>query len=281
MNHSKDIFELYNGYGIPSVGFGTWLTTDEEATEVVKTAVQAGYRHIDTASRYANEKGIGQGIKECGVPREELFITSKVWATERGYESTLKSFEKTIEDLQLDYLDLYLIHWPASPSRFEDWDQINLDTWRALTELYEAGKIRAIGVSNFLPYHMESLMKTRVKPMVNQIEYHPGVNQEETVAYCKENGVLVQAWSPLGRRRVLEHELLKEIAVRYNKSVAQICIRWALQNGVLPLPKSTTPSRIKENLEVFDFEISAEDMAAINEMEPCGESGLHPDTVAF
>ncbi len=274
-----NVFKLNNGYHVPGVGFGTWLTTDEQAAEVVKTAIAMGCRHIDTAAYYFNEKGIGQGIAECGVPREELFITSKVWSTERGYESTKKAFAKTMENLQLDYLDLYLIHWPASPNRQADWDEVNLATWRALTELYEAGKIKAIGVSNFLPYHMESLMKTRVKPMVNQIEYHPGEMKSETVEYCKRNGVLVEAWSPLGRRRILEHELLKEIAVKYNKSVAQICIRWALQNGVLPLPKSTTPSRIKENLDVFDFEITKEDMERINTMEPCGGSGLHPDEV--
>ncbi len=272
-------FLLSNGYQIPEIGFGTWKTTDEQAADVVKTALAMGYRHIDTAAYYFNEQGIGKGIAESGIPREELFVTSKVWSTDRGYESTLRAFEKSLANLGLDYLDLYLIHWPASPKRQADWDEVNLDTWRALTELYEAGKVRAIGVSNFLPYHLESLMKTRVKPMVNQIEYHPGENKQETVEYCQKNGVLVQAWSPLGRTRILEHELLKEIAAKYEKSVAQICIRWALQNGVLPLPKSTTPSRIKENLEVFDFEISKEDMERITGMEPCGGSGLHPDEV--
>lgn len=210
-----------------------------------------------------------------------MFVTSKVWNTERGYEKTIAAFEKTLSDLGLDYLDLYLIHWPASSSQYDNWEEINLETWRAMTELYKAGRIKSIGVSNFLPHHLKALMKTEVPPMVNQIEYHPGLTQAETVEYCKKHSILVEAWSPLGTGRMLNNETLKSIAGKYKKSVAQLCIRWCLQNGVLPLPKSVTPARIVENADVFDFEITAEDLNAINDMPYFGGSGLHPDKINF
>lgn len=282
MKSLHDTFKLNNGYEIPCVGFGTWQTPDgETAVMAVSEAIKAGYRHIDTAACYENEVGVGQGIKASGIEREKLFVTSKVWNTERGYEKTMAAFEKTLSDLGLDYLDLYLIHWPASSSQFENWEEINLDTWRAMTELYQAGRIKAIGVSNFLPHHLDALMKTEVPPMVNQIEYHPGFTQAETVEYCREHHIAVEAWSPLGTGRMLNNETLKSIAETYGKSAAQLCIRWCLQNGILPLPKSVTPSRIAENTEIFDFEIAAEDMAVIDTMDYCGGSGLHPDKVDF
>ena len=282
MNKLTDTFKLNNGYEIPCVGFGTWQTPDgDTAVLAVSEAIKAGYRHIDTAACYGNEVGVGKGIKTSGVERKELFVTSKVWNTERGYDRTMAAFEKTLNDLQLDYLDLYLIHWPASASRLDDWEKINLGTWKAMTELYKAGRIKAIGVSNFLPHHLTALLKTEVKPMVNQIEFHPGQMQEETVAFCKENHIVVEAWSPLGTGRMLSNPQLKEIAEKYGKSVAQLCIRWCLQNGVLPLPKTGTPSRMLENAQVFDFKISNEDMTAINVMPYCGGSELHPDKVDF
>ncbi|MDO6993601.1 aldo/keto reductase [Brachyspira innocens] len=278
----KDTFTLSNGYKIPCIGFGTWQTPDgETAVNAVKEAIKLGYKHIDTAAIYGNEKSIGKAIKESGINRDELFITSKVWNKERGYKTTLKAFEKTLNDLSLDYLDLYLIHWPASVNQFKDWDNINLETWRAMTELYKAGKIKSIGVSNFMPHHLKSLMETEIKPMVNQIEFHVGFMQEETFKYCNDNNILIEAWSPLGTGKMLDNNTLKEIANKYNKSIAQLCIRWCLQNNTLPLPKSVTPSRIKENTEIFDFVISDEDMKKINNMPYFGGSGHHPDKVNF
>lgn len=282
MNKLTDTFLLQNSKGIPCIGFGTWQSPDGDITRnAVKTALQCGYRHIDAAAVYKNEKSVGQGIKESNIPREELFITSKVWNTERGYESTLKAFEKTIADLQLDYLDLYLIHWPASSSKYKNWEEINMETWRAMTDLYKAGKIRSIGVSNFLPHHLEALVKTEIAPMVNQIEFHPGQMQKEVVDYCRKHKIQIEAWSPLGTGLMLKNEKLKKIAEKYNKSVAQLCIRWCIQNGAIPLPKSVTPSRIKENTEIFDFVISNEDMDTINNMPYLGGSGLNPDKINF
>ncbi|MDO4544582.1 MAG: aldo/keto reductase [Bacillota bacterium] len=282
MNGLSDVFKLNNGYEIPCVGFGTWQTPDgKTAIESVKYAIEAGYRHIDTAAVYGNEVGVGKGIRESGISRGELFVTSKVWNENRGYHRTLAAFEKTLVDLQTDYLDLYLIHWPASKKRFKNWEEINLETWRAMAELYKAGRIKAIGVSNFLPHHLKALMKTEVKPMVNQIEFHPGQMQEETVSFCRENDIVVEAWSPLGTGRMLTDPQLQKIAAKYGKSVAQLCVRWCLQNHILPLPKSVTPNRIIENTEIFDFIISDDDMKEINAMPYIGGSGLHPDEIDF
>lgn len=282
MKTLKDSFKLTGGVNIPCVGFGTWQTPDgETAINSVCEAIKAGYRHIDTAAIYKNEIGVGQGIKKSGINRNDIFVTSKVWNSKRGYEKTIAACEKSLADLGLDYLDLYLIHWPASVKDYSNWDEVNLSTWQAMIELCKSGKVRAIGVSNFLPHHIESLLKTEIPPMVNQIEYHPGFMQQETVDYCNKNNILIEAWSPIGSGRLLQNEFLKNVAAKYNKSVAQLCIRWCLQNGALPLPKSVTPSRIKENTMVFDFEISQEDMEAINKIGLCGESGLHPDKVDF
>lgn len=282
MKSLNDFYTIANGVKIPCVGFGTWKTPNgDAAVSSVKAALECGYRHIDTAAGYDNEAGVGAGIRESGIPREEIFVTSKVKNSERGYKTTLAAFDKTMSDLGLDYLDLYLIHWPASFSRFDNWEQINSDTWRAMTELYKAGKIRAIGVSNFMPHHLKALMETEVAPMVNQIEFHPGQMQTETVEFCRKNNIVVEAWSPLGSGRMLSNPTLSEIAAKYKKSVAQICIRWCLQNNTLPLPKSVTPSRIKENLNIFDFALDSEDVEKINSMEYCGGSGHHPDKVNF
>lgn len=285
MKHLTDTFLLNNGYAIPCIGYGTYRATNEIVSDAVKNALETGYRHIDTAAFYGNEPGIGTAIsvKECGIPRDQLFITSKVWNTDRGYQTTLDAFDQTLQRLGLDYLDLYLIHWPANKKQFgEKAAEINAETWAALETLYKNGKVKAIGLSNFLPHHIEDLMKTAsVRPMVDQIEYHPGWAQDETVDYCQKNGILVEAWSPLGRTAVLDNETLKEIAGHYGKSTAQLCIRWALQHGVLPLPKSVTPSRMVENTQVFDFTITPEDMKQIDDLKNIGGKCMSPDEIDF
>ena len=280
-------FRLINGTEIPAIGLGTWQTPDgETAVKAVSHAIKCGYRHVDAAAVYDNEKSVGDGIRkglqEAGLKREQLFVTSKVWNTERGYDRTMRAFEKTLGDLGLDYLDLYLIHWPANAKQFADWQRLNAETWRAMEELYKAERIRSIDVSNFYAHHLEALMQSaEVMPMVNQIEFHPGFMQKEVVDFCRQHDILVEAWSPLGTGEMLSNETLLSVADKYGCSVAQLCVRWVLQNGVLPLPKSITPSRIEENLDVDGFTISDENMAIINAMEYCGGSGLNPDEVDF
>jgi len=282
MKSITDTFTLSNGYKMPCLGYGTWQTPDGQvAVDSVKEALRVGYRHIDGAAAYNNEECVGRGIKESGVAREDIFITSKLWNDERGYDTTMRAFDKTMADLGLEYLDLYLIHWPASSSRFDNWEELNLGTWRAMTELYKAGRIRSIGVSNFHEHHLRALMETEVRPMVNQIEFHPGQMQEELVSYCKANDILVQAWSPLGQGNLIGHETITTMAEKYGKTPAQLILRWVLQNSVVPLSKSITPSRILENSQIFDFEIADDDMATICAMPYVGGSGLHPDEVKF
>lgn len=278
MKNLTDTFRLASGAEIPCIGLGTWKAPDGDVAEnAVRAALDAGYRHIDTAAIYRNEASVGEAILKSGIDRSEIFVTSKLWNKCRGYEMAFSAFERTMSKLGLDYLDLYLIHWPASSAEYENWNEINLETWRAMCELYKAGRIKSIGVSNFMPHHLEALMKCEIFPMVNQIEFHPGYTQWETVEYCKNHGIIVEAWSPLGSGRVLSDKRLADIASKYGKSVAQLCIRWCLQNGTLPLPKSVNPERIKENADVFDFEISKEDMQTINGLPDFAESGFHPD----
>jgi len=275
-------FELSNGYKIPSVGFGTWrLSQGQECEKALICALDAGYRHIDTAAAYGNEASVGKIIKETELNREDVFVTSKLWNTERGYDKTLRAFETTLSKLGTDYLDLYLIHWPAIELQFDNWKEINLSTWKALIQLYKDGRVKAIGVSNFMLKHIEPLMDSEIVPMVNQIEFHPGYMQNEVFDFCRKNSILVEAWSPLGCGRVLDNENLIRIASKYKKTVAQLCVRWCIQNLVVPLPKSVTPARISENFDVFDFEISRDDMNFINSMPVFGESGHYPDEVDF
>ncbi len=270
-------FTLSNGVEIPAVGYGTYLTSEKD-DGTVAAALAAGYRHFDTASFYGTEQALGDALKASGVPREELFLTSKLWKDEMGYKNALAAFERSLQKLGTDYLDLYLIHWPRPDDLTAEWRQLGRDTWRALEELYRAGRVRAIGVSNFLPHHLRNLMETaEIMPMVNQIEFHPGYPQTYTVEFCKAHGILPEAWSPLGRTRVLQDERLAGIAAKYVKSVAQLCVRFALQCGVAPLPKSSSPARMQANLDVFDFVISDEDMDRILTLPQFGWSGQHPD----
>lgn len=279
LTSKTDCFVLANGVKIPCIGYGTWQTPDGITTETcVKNAIDAGYRHIDTAFAYGNEKSVGAGIKAAGVARDELFITTKHWVTERGYEKTVKAVETSLLALGLDYLDLYLVHWPCVEKISPEWEEINLDTWRGFEKMYKDGKLRAIGVSNFHEKHLDTLLKNaEIKPMVNQLEFHPGFTQPDVIGYSKNNGMLVEAWSPLGSGAVLKDERLAAIAAKYGKSVAQLCVRFALQNGILPLPKSTDAGRTAANAEVFDFEITAEDMDKLMNFPLLGYSGFTPE----
>lgn len=266
---ATDTYTLKNGVKIPCIGFGTYDTNDEDACRVVLDALEVGYRLIDTAAIYANEAGIGKALAASGVPREELFITSKVWNTHRGYDKTMESFEASLSRLGLDYIDLFLIHWPANEKMYGDKAaEINADTWRALEDLYKAEKVRAIGLSNFKPHHIEALMKrAEIEPVVDQIEFYPGRMQKETLDYCLEHNMVVEAWSPLGRGKTLTNETIAAIGARYGKSNAQVCLRWLIQLGMLPLPKSGNRERMAQNLDVFDFELTPEEMAIMAEQE--------------
>ena len=274
-----DCFTLANGVKIPCIGYGTWQTPDgETAAACVKAALDAGYRHIDTAFAYGNETGVGEGLRRSGVAREEIFLTSKHWVTERGYEKTIKAVETSLRLLGTDYLDLYLIHWPCVAKLTPEWKEVNADTWRGFERMYKDGKLRAIGVSNFFPEHLEALMDMcEIRPMVNQLEFHPGYTQMDHIRWSQEHGMLAQAWSPLGSGAVLADTTLNAMAKKYGKSVAQLCVRFALQCDVLPLPKSTKPERIAANAEVFDFEITAEDMDVLMNLPLLGFSGFLPE----
>lgn len=271
-----DCFTLSNGVKIPCIGYGTWKTEDGAQTrDSVAAAISCGYRHVDTAFAYGNEVSVGEGIRASGVAREDIFLTTKHWVTFRGYEATVATFEDSLKNLGTDYVDLYLIHWPAVEKVTPEWKELNASTWAGFEKLYKDGKIRAIGVSNFEQKHLEALGEyAEIMPMVNQIEFHPGYSQLELAKYCQNKGILVQAWSPLGSGAVLSDEGLAAMAGKYGKSVAQLCIRYALQHDVLPLPKSLKPQRIAANAEVFDFEIDEEDIAVLETMPELGFSGF-------
>lgn len=266
--------KLNNGIEMPMLGFGTYLAKDgNETTSAVKEALKVGYRHIDCAKIYNNEQSVGKGIKESGVPREDIFLVSKVWNTDQGYNSTKKAFSTSLEKLGTDYLDLYLIHWPKP---------LNSETWQAMEELYDEGKIKAIGVSNFLESHLKDLMKNcKITPMVNQIEYSPKLTQPELCKFCQDNKIQVEAWSPLMQGKIFEIELLKELAEKYKKSIAQVVLRWNIQMDVVTIPKSVTPERIAQNFNIFDFEISKEDMQKICSLNVGHRTGPDPNNFDF
>lgn len=278
MKSIYDTYTLKNGVKIPCLGYGTYKAADGKSGEIIKMAIDAGYRYFDTASFYETEGYLGDAIKESGLPREDFFIASKVWKTEMGYRETKEAFARSLSALGTEYLDLYLIHWPRPELSLSDWRGCMCETWRAMEELYREGKIRAIGLSNFLPHHIEALMeRAEVEPAADQLEFHPGHTQEAAVRYCKEHGILVQAWSPLGRTRVISDELITELSEKYGVSGAQICLRYAVQRGIVPLPKASSAERMKQNQDVFGFSLSKEDMYRISTMPPVGWSGEHPD----
>ncbi|WP_026584813.1 aldo/keto reductase [Bacillus sp. J33] len=275
MENLQSATTLHNGVKMPWFGLGVFKVQDgEEVVHSVKAALKAGYKSIDTAAVYKNEEGVGKAIKEAGVPREELFVTTKVWNSDQGYDSAIQAFETSLEKLGLDYIDLYLIHWPVE-GKYQE-------TWKALETLYKEKRVRAIGVSNFHIHHLEDLMQTaEVKPMVNQVELHPLLNQSELRDFCKKHEIQIEAWSPLAQGELLENGVLKEIAQKYNKSVAQIILKWDLQNEIVTIPKSVKEHRIIENADIFDFQLAPEDMDKINSLNENRRVGPDPDNFDF
>jgi diketogulonate reductase-like aldo/keto reductase len=268
-----DTTTLHNGIKMPWFGLGVFKVQEgSEVVNAVKDAIINGYRSIDTAAIYQNEEGVGQAIKESGVPREELFITSKVWNSDQGYESTLQAYETSLKKLGLEYLDLYLIHWPGK-TKFKE-------TWKALEKLYKDGRVRAIGVSNFKIHHLEELLKdAEIKPMVNQVEYHPHLTQKDLKAFCGQEGIQLEAWSPLKQGQLLTEPIIQEIANKYGKTAAQVILRWDLQTEVVTIPKSIKEQRIIENANIFDFELTEDDMKKIDGLNKEERVGPDPDVM--
>lgn len=282
MNCASETYTLINGVEIPCVGFGTWKIDGNSAETAVAEALRAGYVHIDTAAAYENEEAVGAGIKRSGVKRSDIFLTTKLWNNVRTYEETIAACEDSLRKLGTDYIDLYLIHWP-NPLKFRScWKERNAEVWRAFEQLYRDGKIRAPGVSNFCARHLDALYETaEIMPAVNQIRLCPGDVDDDVVSYCKNKGILIEAYSPLGSGKAFESEKLGELAAKYSRSVSQICLRWSLQSGFLPVAKAVSPEHIAENLKIFDFELEPSDIKALNEM--AGECGVHanPDERPF
>lgn len=277
---------LKNGIKIPDIGFGTWnIPYGEVCEEAVFEAIKAGYRHIDTAGAYGNERSVGLGVKAAlyeGIikDRSDIFITSKLWNTNRSYNKAFKGFEKSMRNLDLEYIDLYLIHWPANSKKYKDPSEINRETWRALEELYENGRVKAVGVSNFLPHHIEELKETAgILPMVNQIELHIGYMQEEVVRYNKANNIVTEAYSPLGTGALLDNEILVKMAEKYETTVSVICLSFLREKGIIILPKTISPKRMKENLSLIRLE--AKDMSLLEAMPYIGGHAHNPDEVEF
>jgi diketogulonate reductase-like aldo/keto reductase len=275
IKHISDSAVLHNGVKMPWLGLGVFKVNEgDEVEKAVKAAIQTGYRSIDTAAFYENEAGVGKGIRESGVPREEIFVTTKVWNTDQGYDSTLAAFERSRKKLDLDYIDLYLVHWPGRDKYIE--------TWKALEKLYKEGLVRAIGVSNFQIRHLQNLMEnSEIVPMVNQVEYHPRLTQKELLEFCKDRSIQLEAWSPLMRGEVLQHPVITEIAQQYGKTPSQVVLRWDLQQEVVTIPKSIRAERIAENADIYDFELSADELARIDALNENRRIGPDPDQFLF
>lgn len=271
----KSTVTLNNGVEIPQLGLGVFLSKEgAEVENAVKYALEAGYRHIDTAAIYHNETGVGKAVAASGVARTDIFITSKVWNSDQGYQSTFKAFEASLERLGADYLDLYLIHWPKG--------DLSVETWKAMEELHQSGKIRAIGVSNFLEHHLKDFLPhCKIMPAVNQVEFHPYLQQPSLQKFCNGKNIRLEAWSPIMKGQVTEIPLLKELAAKYGKTPVQITIRWELQKGIVTIPKSVKKERIVSNADVLDFEISAYDMEQIDRLDKHYRTGADPDNFNF
>ena len=273
---------LSNGVVIPDMGFGTYKMAPEDTRASVLCALRSGWRHVDTAAFYRNEAEVGQAVRESGIPREELFITTKLWNTDRGYDSALRAFDRSLEALGLDYIDLYLIHWPASPFFWDNWKQLNADSWRALERLYREKRVRAIGLSNYMPRHIKALLETAdIKPMVDQIEFHPGWMQRDCLEFCAAEGMAVEAWAPLIKGEALGHPVITGIAASHGCSPARVVLAWVLACGVIPLCKSVTPSRIADNLQAADLRLTREEVDAISALHDVGGRCYNPDNCNF
>lgn len=274
--------KLNNGIEIPSMGFGTYKMAPEDTKASVLCALRSGWRHIDTAAFYRNEAEVGAAVRESGIARSEIFVTTKLWNADRGYDSALRAFDRSQEALGLDYVDLYLIHWPASPFFWDDWKKINADSWRALERLYKEGRVRAIGLSNFMPRHILPLLEgAEIAPMVDQIEFHPGWMQQDCLNFCREHSMVVEAWAPLIKGEALSHPVITGIAGRLGWTPSQVVLSWVRACGVVPLCKSVTPSRIAENLAAGSLELGPEDVAAISALHAVGGRCYNPDCCNF
>lgn len=283
LNFQNHTLELANGVQMPIIGFGTWqIPLNEHFTSSVQTAIQIGYRHFDTAQIYNNAQLLGEAIRDSGVPRSEFFITMKLWTSHRSYECAIEGFEQILEQLQMEYVDLLLIHWPASQGEAVVWQAQNFGAWRALETIYAQKRARAIGLANFLPHHLVPLLtRASVAPMINQLESHPGYTQFRAVGFSLANRIPVQSWSPLGRGTLLRHPLMIEIAQAHGVTPAQVALRWSLQHGLCPIPKATELRHQQENLRIWHFELTPEEMKTLDTMPQTAFSGLHPDTVTF
>lgn len=275
--------KLNNGVKIPSLGIGTWqIPSGEDLVKSLQNAIALGYRYIDTAAIYENEESVAEAIRRSEVKRSELFISSKCWAANRTYDSVMRAFEESLRNLKLDYLDCYLIHWPYTKGEPLAWQSVNIGTWRAFEKLYEEGLVKAIGLSNFQMHHLVSfLARANVVPAVNQLEFHPGYTQRSAVAFCKKNGITLEAWSPLGHGSLLSEPRIQEIASHYERPVAQVILRWCRHHDVIPVTRALLPEHQQENLESFDFELTEDDIAQLDALPIMGFSGLEPDHVSF
>ncbi|MBO4616097.1 MAG: aldo/keto reductase [Lachnospiraceae bacterium] len=276
-------YKLCNGIEIPTIGFGTWqIPNDSVGSNAVANALNMGYRHIDTAQAYQNEECVGEALRISGIDRDTVFITTKIANENHSYDLVMSSFENSLRLIGTSYIDLLLIHWPNPAMYRSRWEEANAETWKAMEELYAAGKVRALGISNFRAHHIVALQKTaKVQPMINQIRICPGEAHDDVEDYCRSMGMRIEAYSPLGTGSVFKMPQIVMIARKYNKTVSQVCIRWSIQKGYIPLPKTVTPERIKENYAVFDFELKEEDMQVISELEGTNKNMCDPDTVPF
>ncbi|MFJ7646141.1 aldo/keto reductase [Lysinibacillus sp. NPDC097279] len=278
INHLQDTITLNNGLQMPGMGLGVFQVENDATAEMVKNAIEVGYRSIDTAAIYGNEEGVGEGIKQAlastGLRREDLFITSKVWNNGLSYDETIAAYEESLQKLGLDYLDLYLIHWPGKDKYAE--------SWRALEDLYEQGKMKAIGVCNFTVAHLEKLLLVaRVIPANNQVEFHPRLQQVALRSFCDKHQIQLEAWAPLMQGGLLEDETIAKIATKYGKSIAQVILRWDVQNGVITIPKSVRRERMMQNADIFDFTLTDAEMSIINSMNVEQRVGPNPDDFDF